>query len=136
MLCRTGFNTRITPIVVPAKSHPAAKVRDDALSRARFEFRWRDQFNLSLDPDTAEKYHDQTLPAEGAKTAHFCSMCGPKFCSMKITQEVRDFASKQNQEATTFLAAEEIEKGMAAMSEKYNETGRELYMGAGGREHD
>jgi len=119
-----------------AKGHPAAKLRDDALSRARFEFRWRDQFNLSLDPDTAEKYHDQTLPAEGAKTAHFCSMCGPKFCSMKITQEVRDFASKQNQEATTFLAAEEVEKGMAAMSEKYNETGRELYMGAGGREHD
>jgi phosphomethylpyrimidine synthase len=71
-------------------------VRDDALSRARFEFRWRDQFNLSLDPDTAEQYHDQTLPAEGAKTAHFCSMCGPKFCSMKITQEVRDFAAKQN----------------------------------------
>jgi phosphomethylpyrimidine synthase len=119
-----------------AKGHPAAKMRDDALSRARFEFRWRDQFNLSLDPDTAEQYHDQTLPAEGAKTAHFCSMCGPKFCSMKITQEVRDFASKQNQEATTFLAAEEVEQGMAAMSEKYNETGRELYMGSGGRERD
>ncbi len=82
-----------------AKGHPAAKVRDDALSKARFEFRWRDQFNLSLDPDTAEQYHDQTLPAEGAKTAHFCSMCGPKFCSMKITQEVRDFAAKQNAEA-------------------------------------
>jgi hypothetical protein len=81
-----------------AKGHPAAKMRDDALSRARFDFRWRDQFNLSLDPDTAEAYHDQTLPAEGAKTAHFCSMCGPKFCSMKITQEVRDFAAKQNQE--------------------------------------
>jgi phosphomethylpyrimidine synthase len=75
-----------------AKGHPAAKVRDDALSRARFDFRWRDQFNLSLDPDTAEQYHDQTLPAEGAKTAHFCSMCGPKFCSMKITAEVREFA--------------------------------------------
>jgi len=138
-----------------AKGHPAAKLRDDALSRARFEFRWRDQFNLSLDPDTAEKYHDQTLPAEGAKTAHFCSMCGPKFCSMKITQEVRDFAAKQNQGAEGFLAAtptvrpelveglpsssptmEEAEAGMAAMSELYNETGRELYMGAGGREHD
>ncbi|WP_324750735.1 phosphomethylpyrimidine synthase ThiC [Sphingomonas sp. LY54] len=88
-----------------AKGHPAAKMRDDALSRARFEFRWRDQFNLSLDPDTAEQYHDQTLPAEGAKTAHFCSMCGPKFCSMKITQEVRDFAAKQNASADTFLAA-------------------------------
>jgi len=119
-----------------AKGHPAAKMRDDALSRARFEFRWRDQFNLSLDPDTAEQYHDQTLPAEGAKTAHFCSMCGPKFCSMKITQEVRDFAAKQNSAPETFIAAEEAEAGMAKMSELYNETGRELYMGAGGREHD
>ncbi|MFL6847234.1 MAG: phosphomethylpyrimidine synthase ThiC, partial [Sphingomicrobium sp.] len=78
-----------------AKGHPAARLHDDALSRARFEFRWRDQFNLSLDPETAEQYHDQTLPAEGAKTAHFCSMCGPKFCSMKITQEVREFARLQ-----------------------------------------
>ncbi|WP_375196071.1 phosphomethylpyrimidine synthase ThiC [Sphingobium sp.] len=119
-----------------AKGHPAAKVRDDALSRARFEFRWRDQFNLSLDPDTAEKYHDQTLPAEGAKTAHFCSMCGPKFCSMKITQEVRDFAAKQNQPADAFIAAEDAEKGMQEMSEIFRETGGELYMGTGGREHD
>ncbi len=119
-----------------AKGHPAAKVRDDALSRARFEFRWRDQFNLSLDPDTAEQYHDQTLPAEGAKTAHFCSMCGPKFCSMKITQEVRDFAARQNAEVGTFVAAEEAEAGMAEMSEKFLETGSELYVGAGGREHD
>ncbi|WP_459665092.1 phosphomethylpyrimidine synthase ThiC, partial [Novosphingobium sp. 11B] len=94
-----------------AKGHPAAKVRDDALSRARFEFRWRDQFNLSLDPDTAEQYHDQTLPAEGAKSAHFCSMCGPKFCSMKISQEVREFAAKQNQPVETFVAAEEAEAG-------------------------
>ena len=119
-----------------AKGHPAAKLRDDALSRARFEFRWRDQFNLSLDPETAEQYHDQTLPAEGAKTAHFCSMCGPKFCSMKITQEVRDFAAKQNAPVETFVAAEEAEAGMAAMSELYHKTGRELYMGAGDREHD
>ncbi len=124
-----------------AKGHPAAKVRDDALSRARFEFRWRDQFNLSLDPDTAEQYHDQTLPAEGAKTAHFCSMCGPKFCSMKITQEVRDFAAKQNQDADAFIAAQpvdaaEAEEGMAQMSRVYDEMGRELYLGAGGREHD
>ncbi len=118
-----------------AKGHPAAKVRDDALSRARFEFRWRDQFNLSLDPDTAEKYHDQTLPAEGAKSAHFCSMCGPKFCSMKITQEVREFARLQNQPADSFVAAE-AEAGMQQMSTVYNETGRELYMGAGDREHD
>ncbi len=119
-----------------AKGHPAAKLRDDALSRARFEFRWRDQFNLSLDPDTAEQYHDQTLPAEGAKTAHFCSMCGPKFCSMKISQEVRDFAKLQNQAAEGFIAADEAEAGMAAMSKVYDETGRELYMGAGDREHD
>ncbi|MFT4055344.1 MAG: phosphomethylpyrimidine synthase ThiC [Novosphingobium sp.] len=119
-----------------AKGHPAAKVRDDALSRARFEFRWRDQFNLSLDPDTAEQYHDQTLPAEGAKSAHFCSMCGPKFCSMKISQEVRDFAAKQNQPVETFVAAEEAEAGMAEMSKVFRETGSELYMGSGGREHD
>jgi phosphomethylpyrimidine synthase len=118
-----------------AKGHPAAKLRDDAVSRARYEFRWRDQFNLSLDPDTAEQYHDQTLPAEGAKTAHFCSMCGPKFCSMKITQEVRDFAAKQNASADTFLAAEEADKGMAEMSQAFRESGSELYIGAGGREH-
>jgi phosphomethylpyrimidine synthase len=119
-----------------AKGHPAAQVRDDALSKARFEFRWRDQFNLSLDPDTAEKYHDQTLPAEGAKSAHFCSMCGPKFCSMKISQEVRDFAAKQNQPMETFVAAEDAEAGMREMSEKYEEVGRQLYVGAGDREHD
>ncbi|MDE2405060.1 MAG: phosphomethylpyrimidine synthase ThiC [Sphingomonadales bacterium] len=113
-----------------AKGHPAAKVRDDALSRARFEFRWRDQFNLSLDPDTAEQYHDQTLPAEGAKTAHFCSMCGPKFCSMKISQEVREFAAKQNQPVEGFVANEaEAEAGMAKMSEKYKEAG-DLYIPA------
>ncbi len=116
-----------------AKGHPAAKLRDDALSRARFEFRWRDQFNLSLDPDTAEQYHDQTLPAEGAKTAHFCSMCGPKFCSMKITQEVRDFAAKQNSDS--FLAAEPVapaaaEAGMAEMSERFREKGGEIYLPA------
>ena len=116
--------------------HPAAQVRDDALSKARFEFRWRDQFNLSLDPDTAEQYHDQTLPAEGAKTAHFCSMCGPKFCSMKISQEVREFARLQNQDAEDFIAVEEAEKGMAQMSEVYEESGRELYLGQGDREHD
>jgi phosphomethylpyrimidine synthase len=95
-----------------AKGHPAAKVRDDALSKARFEFRWRDQFNLSLDPETAEKFHDQTLPADGAKVAHFCSMCGPKFCSMKISQDVRDYA----------------EQGMADMSEKFQAAGGEIYL--------
>ena len=113
-----------------AKGHPAAQVRDDALSKARFEFRWRDQFNLSLDPDTAEEYHDQTLPAEGAKTAHFCSMCGPKFCSMKISQEVRDFAAKQNQPSTGFLAVEDAEKGMEEMSRVYKDKGNELYLPA------
>jgi phosphomethylpyrimidine synthase len=105
-----------------------AKVRDDALSRARFEFRWRDQFNLSLDPETAEQYHDQTLPAEGAKTAHFCSMCGPKFCSMKITQEVRDFAKLQEQKA----AATDAESGMAEMSKRFHDEGGELYLPAAG----
>ena len=78
-----------------AKGHPGAQLRDDALSKARFEFRWRDQFSLALDPETARSFHDQTLPAEGAKLAHFCSMCGPKFCSMKITQEVRDYAREK-----------------------------------------
>ncbi len=79
-----------------AKGHPAAQLRDDELSKARFEFRWEDQFNLSLDPELARSYHDETLPAEGAKLAHFCSMCGPKFCSMKISEEVRDYARSQN----------------------------------------
>ncbi len=106
-----------------AKGHPAAQLRDDALSRARFDFRWRDQFNLSLDPATAEAYHDQTLPAEGAKTAHFCSMCGPKFCSMKITQEVRDFAQRQNSDS--FLAADQ---GMAEKSREFREKGGEIYL--------
>ena len=121
-----------------AKGHPAAQLRDDALSKARFEFRWRDQFNLSLDPDTAERFHDQTLPAEGAKTAHFCSMCGPKFCSMKITQEVREFAAKQNTDS--YLASENIksetppeerldaERGMERMSRLYQEKGERLYL--------
>jgi phosphomethylpyrimidine synthase len=114
-----------------AKGHPAARLRDDALSRARFDFRWRDQFNLSLDPDTAEQYHDQTLPAEGAKTAHFCSMCGPKFCSMQISQEVRDFAAKKEAGLlnSTTTTAEEAEAGMAEMSEKYREAG-DLYIPA------
>ena len=135
-----------------AKGHPAARMRDDALSRARFEFRWRDQFNLSLDPDTAEHYHDQTLPAEGAKTAHFCSMCGPKFCSMKITQEVRDFAAgraahnaalgddggparrdfaaKPGPADATFIPVEEAEAGMAQMRETFRARGSEVYLPA------
>ena len=93
--------------------------------------RWRDQFNLSLDPDTAEQYHDQTLPAEGAKTAHFCSMCGPKFCLMQISQEVREFA-KQNAGVETFVVAEggalDVEAGMEAMSGVFKEKGGEIYL--------
>jgi phosphomethylpyrimidine synthase len=106
-----------------AKGHPAAQLRDDALSRARFHFRWRDQFNLSLDPETALAYHDETLPAEGAKVAHFCSMCGPKFCSMKITQDVRDYAAKQN-------SAEMLEAGMAEKSAEFRAKGGEIYLPA------
>src|SRR5699024_4832061 len=90
-----------------AKGHPGAQKRDDALSKARFEFRWRDQFNLSLDPERALSYHDETLPAEGAKTAHFCSMCGPKFCSMRISQDIRNFAKEKGLDT-----AEAIEAGM------------------------
>jgi phosphomethylpyrimidine synthase len=103
-----------------AKGHPAAQLRDDALSRARFEFRWIDQFNLSLDPDTAREYHDETLPKEAHKVAHFCSMCGPKFCSMKITQDVRDYAATLNDK----------QQGMAQMSERFRELGSELYVDA------
>jgi phosphomethylpyrimidine synthase len=101
-----------------AKGHPAAQLRDDALSRARFEFRWVDQFNLSLDPDTARAYHDETLPKEAHKVAHFCSMCGPKFCSMKITQDVRDYAATLNDK----------EQGMAEMSKKFIDMGAEVYV--------
>jgi phosphomethylpyrimidine synthase len=104
-----------------AKGHPAAQLRDDALSRARFDFRWRDQFNLSLDPETAEAYHDQTLPAEGAKVAHFCSMCGPKFCSMKITQDVRDYAAKLNN-------PDLVEAGMSEKSREFRDKGGEIYL--------
>jgi phosphomethylpyrimidine synthase len=99
------------------------------MSRARFDFRWQDQFDIGLDPDTARKYHDETMPKEAHKLAHFCSMCGPKFCSMKITQEVRDFAAKQNQDSTRFIAAGDAEQGMAEMAEKYREAG-DLYIPA------
>ena len=108
-----------------AKGHPAARMHDDALSRARFEFRWEDQFNLGLDPETARKYHDETLPKEAHKTAHFCSMCGPKFCSMKISQDIRDAAAAQN-DAGASLAAREAEAGMAEMSAKFKAGGGEI----------
>jgi phosphomethylpyrimidine synthase len=119
-----------------AKGHPAAQIRDDALSRARFEFRWVDQFNLSLDPDTARSMHDETLPKEAHKVAHFCSMCGPKFCSMKITQDVRDYAASlgDNEKAALGLdaaSAEAVAKaGMAQMSEKFRQMGGEVYLDA------
>jgi phosphomethylpyrimidine synthase len=107
-----------------AKGHPTSRARDEALSKARFEFRWQDQFNLSLDPDTARDFHDETLPADGAKVAHFCSMCGPKFCSMKITQEVRDYAAAKEANATQA----EIDAGMAAKSAEFKAAGGEIYI--------
>ncbi len=114
-----------------AKGHPAAMARDNALSEARFGFRWEDQFNLSLDPETARSYHDETLPKEAHKLAHFCSMCGPKFCSMEITQQVRDYAAKLN-EKQTLSSSEAVEQakkqGMAEMSEKFREMGSEVYV--------
>ena len=103
-----------------AKGHPAAQLRDDAISRARFDFRWEDQFNLGLDPDSARAMHDETLPKDAHKVAHFCSMCGPKFCSMKITQDVRDYAAKQNEQAA----------GMAAMSDRFRDMGGQVYVDA------
>ncbi|HYA81715.1 MAG TPA: phosphomethylpyrimidine synthase ThiC, partial [Methylocystis sp.] len=134
-----------------AKGHPASQLRDDALSRARFEFRWVDQFNLSLDPDTAREYHDETLPKEAHKVAHFCSMCGPKFCSMKITQDVRDYAATLNDPQKRAIASEaeagikgqeagnaggatgtqkEIEAGMASMSKRFLDLGANVYVDA------
>ena len=107
-----------------AKGHPAARIWDDAMSKARFEFRWRDQFALALDPETAQLYHDETLPADGAKVAHFCSMCGPKFCSMKISQEVRDATKGQNDT----LSSAEIRAAMAKKSEEFKNTGGEIYL--------
>ncbi|WFR82908.1 phosphomethylpyrimidine synthase ThiC [Arthrobacter sp. Y-9] len=113
-----------------AKGHPGAHERDDALSKARFEFRWKDQFSLSLDPATAEAFHDETLPAEPAKTAHFCSMCGPKFCSMRISQDIRrDFGSREAQEATVEEAlAQEALAGMAAKSREFRSQGGKVYV--------
>lgn len=105
-----------------AKGHPGAQVRDDALSKARFEFRWRDQFNLSLDPERAVDYHDETLPAEGAKTAHFCSMCGPKFCSMRISQDIRNYAKEKDLNTT-----QAIHQGMQEKAEEFKKAGSQIY---------
>jgi phosphomethylpyrimidine synthase len=109
-----------------AKGHPGAQEWDDALSKARFEFRWEDQFNLALDPVTARAYHDETLPAHGAKVAHFCSMCGPKFCSMKITQDIRDYAAERGLDSV-----EAVEAGLAEKAEEFRERGSEIYIGEG-----
>jgi phosphomethylpyrimidine synthase len=106
-----------------AKGHPGAQYRDNALSKARFEFRWEDQFNLSLDPDTAKEFHDETLPADGAKIAHFCSMCGPNFCSMKITQDVRDYAKENG-----MGEADALSKGMEEKSKEFLQKGSEIYL--------
>ena len=106
-----------------AKGHPTAQLRDNVLSKARFEFRWNDQFNLSLDPDTARDFHDETLPAEGAKVAHFCSMCGPKFCSMKITQDIRKYAQEHGLSET-----DAIQKGLDSKAREFAEKGKEIYV--------
>ena len=105
-----------------AKSHPGAQYRDNAISKARFEFRWEDQFNLSLDPETAREFHDETLPAEGAKTAHFCSMCGPHFCSMKITEDVRKYAAEQG-----IAEQAAIEQGLSEKATEFKKSGAEIY---------
>jgi phosphomethylpyrimidine synthase len=105
-----------------AKGHPGAQVRDNALSKARFEFRWEDQFNLGLDPETARSFHDETLPQQGAKLAHFCSMCGPHFCSMKITQDVRDFAK-----AHGVTEEDALRKGLQVKANEFVEQGSQIY---------
>ncbi|HEX5382518.1 MAG TPA: phosphomethylpyrimidine synthase ThiC [Acinetobacter sp.] len=110
-----------------AKGHPGAQARDNALSKARFEFRWEDQFNLALDPDTARSMHDETMPKEAHKSAHFCSMCGPKFCSMKITQNVRDYAQNQKNASVAEAVDSEVESGLQAMKNAYHEHGQKLY---------
>ncbi len=109
-----------------AKGWPLAQLRDDALSKARFEFRWEDQFNLSLDPERAREFHDETLPQQNAKVAHFCSMCGPKFCSMKITQDIRDYVAEQ-EEAEQKMAEQERQQGMAEQAERFRQHGSKLY---------
>jgi phosphomethylpyrimidine synthase len=105
-----------------AKGHPGAQYRDNALSKARFEFRWEDQFNLSLDPEVAREYHDETLPNEGAKLAHFCSMCGPHFCSMKITQDVREYAAQKQIDEQAAL-----ETGLKEKADEFVAAGAEIY---------
>ena len=109
-----------------ARGHPGAQLRDNALSRARFEFRWRDQFHLGLDPETAQAFHDETLPAEGAKVAHFCSMCGPHFCSMKITQDVRDYARAHQLTDMT----DALQQGLQEKAAEFRRRGAQVYVPA------
>jgi len=106
-----------------AKGHPGAQLRDNALSKARFEFRWADQFNLGLDPEKAQEFHDETLPQEGAKLAHFCSMCGPHFCSMKITQEVREYAAQKGIADITVA----VDAGLKDKASEFRQQGAEVY---------
>src|ERR1700719_3519049 len=121
--CVTYVSGRAAHAADLAKGWPGAQLRDNALSKARFEFRWEDQFNLSLDPDRAREFHDETLPHDGAKTAHFCSMCGPKFCSMKITEEIR--ATYQQDPLT---GHQEPAAGMAEKAREFVERGGEIYL--------
>ena len=109
-----------------AKGHPAAQYRDNVLSKARFEFRWEDQFNLSIDPEKAREFHDRTLPSENAKTAHFCSMCGPSFCSMRITEDIRRYADEKGIDA-----GDAIDQGMSEKAEEFRRKGGEIYHGEG-----
>jgi phosphomethylpyrimidine synthase len=113
-----------------AKGHPGAQYRDNALSKARFEFRWEDQFNLSLDPEKAKSFHDQTLPQDNAKTAHFCSMCGPHFCSMKITEDVRRYADEHGFNDGN----DAIAQGMAEKAKEFLDSGAEIYTGSSPKE--
>jgi phosphomethylpyrimidine synthase len=108
-----------------AKGHPTAQLRDNVPSKARLEFRWNDQFNLSLDPDTARAFHDETLPSDNAKVAHFCSMCGPRFCSMQLTQEVREYAATHG-----IGEREAIEKGLEEKAKEFVQSGGEIYISA------
>ena len=127
MLKTASSLTRSPPMPpILAKGHPGAQERDNALSQARFEFRWEDQFNLSLDPETAREFHDETLPAQGAKVAHFCSMCGPHFCSMKITQDVRDYAAELGVQEEAALVA-----GMKEKAEEFKKSGGKIYQEIG-----
>ena len=114
-----------------AKGHPGAQAWDDALSKARFEFRWEDQFNLAMDPETARSYHDETLPAAPAQTAHFCSMCGPKFCSMRISQDVRDYAASRK-----IPVAAVVSQGMKEKASEFRQSGASVYLEVGDRGRD